>query len=99
MGWCRSSQSIRRSGQRPMAARLAALLLVAGCATAPRSPRREVPPPPAATTVARAPDALPRPLCGAVEFVMTSRQVPGAVVALFGADGVVRVQPFGWRDP
>jgi len=100
-------------------ARLAALLLLAGCATVPpsaehgdvvvdrgpvtpgrRDERRAERAADHATepAVPRAEDVLPRPIAGAIEFVMASRQVPGCVVALFGADGVVRVQSFGLRD-
>jgi CubicO group peptidase (beta-lactamase class C family) len=97
------------------AARMAAVLLLAGCAAMPPSPERGeavvTPGPSAAERASQPPadhaaarpaplteDVLPRPIAGAVEFVMASRQIPGCVVALFAADGVVRVQSFGLRD-
>ena len=43
-------------------------------------------------------DELPCEMVGAVNFVLRSRQIPGAVVGLVAGDGRLRAQAFGWRD-
>lgn len=43
-------------------------------------------------------DELPVEIVGAVNFVLRSRQIPGAVVGLVAGDGRLRAKAFGWRD-